>query len=328
MSVDVVTLLRELDVVIAEGSGPGAWLLRPPGGSRVQVKLETPVERITAYTIRGKVLPRLDSMPRQMFVGRTITPSMLEHAKSGTFDVLTETPLLLIIDGTRYVAQEPESVAEHSEGTRRPAWTRWAVERYLVLADGPARQWEIAEALGASQQAVSKAVRHLGPLVSNTDEGLVAPDRAALFEHWLSAYAGPRGQEFGWYSLDPIVEQTLKAVDVAELLETHPLISGDVAADSLAPWKLPTRGRIYVTGPIDLGGDGFVPSPLDEATLITCIPQDPTLFRLSDMGPVAAREERTLADAAMVCWDVLNSGDIDGDQAAEHLKRLIAKERL
>lgn len=328
MSVDVVTLLRELDVNIADGSGPGAWLLRPPGADGVQVELEPSVERITARTIKGKVFPRLDSMPRQMFVGRTITRSMLDHAEGGLFDVLTEDPLQLIINGTYYTTQEPESLTERIQPNRRPAWIRWATERYLLLADGPARQGEIAEALGATQQAISKAVRRLGPLVAKTDEGLIAPDRAALLGLWLSTYEGPHGQEFGWYSLAPIVEQTLKAVDVAELLEAHPLISGDVAADRLAPWKLPTRGRIYVDSPIDLAGDGFVPSPLDEATLITCIPQDPTLFRLSDMGPGAVAEERRLADAATVCWDVLNSGDMDGDQAAEQLKELIAKERV
>lgn len=328
MFVDVVTLLRELDVDISDGAGPGAWLLRPPGADGVQVELEPTVERITARTIKGKVFPRPGSMPRQIFVGRTITRSMLNHAEDGLFDILTEDPVQLIINGTAYTTQDQGVVSERIESNRRPAWIRWAMERYLVLADGPARHGEIAEALGASQQAVSKAARRLGPLVENADGGLIARDRTALLEHWLGTYEGAGGQEFGWYSLAPIVEQTLRAVDVAELLEAHPLISGDVAADRLAPWKLPTRGRIYVESPIDLGGDGFVPSPLDEATLITCIPRDPTLFRLSDMGPGSPHEEQRLADAATVCWDVSNSGDIDSDQAAEHLKELIAQEQV
>lgn len=330
MLIDVVTLLRELDVRIDDGSAPGAWLLHPPDADQVQVELEPSVERINARTIRGKTFPRLRSMPRQIFVGRTITPSMLDHAKNGTFDVLTEEPLQLIINGTSYMQQEPESTGNSVEPRRRFAWVRWGTARFLALADEPARQRAIAETLGVSQQAVSKAVRQLGPLVTESDDGFIASDRAAVLDHWLSDYIGPGGQEFGWYSLSPIVEQTLKAADAADSAGVRPLISGDVAADRLAPWKLPSRGRIYVTRPIDLGRDGFVPSPVEEATLIICIPQDPTLFCLSHMspGPGTAHEPRALADAATVCWDVLHSGDIDADQALDHLKDFIVRRRV
>ena len=41
------------------------------------------------------------------------------------------------------------------------------------------------------------------------------------------------------------------------------------------------HGRVYVSGPIDLADDGFVPVPLQEANLVTCVPRDPTLWRLA-----------------------------------------------
>lgn len=173
--------------------------------------------------------------------------------------------------------------------------------------------------LGTSQQSVSHAAGQLGILVKSTEAGLVAADRALLLEYWSRDYFGPGGQEFGWYSLTPVVEQTLKAAEVASLLDALPLISGDVAADRRAPWKLPSRGRIYINAPIDLVGDGFVPAPVAEATLITCIPRDPTLWRLTTAG----QDGVELADDALTYWDVLSSGDIDSVEAAEHLEQLI-----
>lgn len=103
----------------------------------------------------------------------------------------------------------------------------------------------------------------------------------------------------------------------------RPLVSGDVAADRLMPWKLPTRGLIYVDSPIDLSGRGFVAAPLEDATLITCIPDDPTIWRLTEIGAFPIYEDLDLADAALVYWDVLKSNDIDGRDAAEQLAVLI-----
>lgn len=198
------------------------------------------------------------------------------------------------------------------------------MERYLLLADQPSRQQAIAQTIGTSQQSVSQAARHLGDLIADKGAGLTATDRADLLEHWLGVYTGPGGQEFGWYSLDPVNEQTAKAARVAEVLDVEPLVSGDVAADLLAPWKLPAQGRIYVRGPVDLSGDGFVAAPVRDATLITCIPHDPTIWRLTDLQRTTVNSgDLPLADPAIVYWDLTASSDIDSHEAAERIAALI-----
>ncbi|GAA2027549.1 hypothetical protein GCM10009720_04090 [Yaniella flava] len=148
-------------------------------------------------------------------------------------------------------------------------------------------------------------------------------DPETLLKHWAERYSGAAGQEFGWYSVAPIVEQTLKAAEVATLLEVGPLVSGDVAADRIAPWKLPTRGRLYTDGPIDLAGDGFVPAPLHDATLVICVPRDPTLWKSTAVGNFPVCDDVTVADPAVVYWDVRNSNDIDSLEAANHLASLV-----
>lgn len=324
MGVDVVALLRELDVAIAEGTIDRSWLLRLPAGESFLVEPTVPMERITSHAVRNLFAHRHFGVS-PLFVGRTITPSMLELAKAGHFDVLTERPLRLVIGGSVYEAEETIQVPVRRRPSARPAWVRWAVGRCLLLSSEPLRQPVIADLLGTSQQSVSNAAHRLGGWVEDGGKGLSAVNKETLLGHWREEYPGPGGEEFGWYALDPIVEQTLKAAKVAELFEASPLISGDVAADRLAPWKLPSRGRIYVNSPIDLGGDGFVPAPVEEATLITCTPRDPTLWRLTHTAPSQGSEESTFADAVIVYWDVLASGDIDSVEAAGHLKELIVR---
>lgn len=318
MPVDVVTLLRELDLAINEGRTSRSLLLRTPGGETLDVVPSTPVERLTAHSVRGHLThPGLGITA--LMVGQTATEGVVEQARAGKINILTQNPLQLIHGGTTYTVDEAPPPIQPRRATR-PAWTRWAVERYLLLANEPSKQPVIAEILGTTQQSVSNAALTLGPLVTDHGNGLVATHKRALLAHWLNDYTGPGGQEFGWYSLDTAAEQTTKAVALANLLNIAPLISGDVAADRIAPWKLPSRGRVYVSGPIDLTGEGFVPAPVDEATLITCVPRDTTLWRLSDNGPATADSTHlVLADAAIVYWDVLAGGDPDSADAADHL---------
>lgn len=324
MSVDVIELLRELNIDIAEGTTDHSWRLRSATGETFLVEPTRTMDRITSHVVRN-FSSQGRSPVSPLLVGRTITPRMLEQAMAGYFDVLTEHPLQLVLRGSVYGGEVPIHPPERRRSSRRAAWIRWAVERCLILSPEPLRQSAIADLLGTSQQSVSNAARHLGDLVEDIGSGLSAVNKGTLLEYWLEDYTGPDGMEFGWYSLDPIVEQTLKAAKVADMIDVSPMISGDVAADRLAPRKLPSRGRIYVNSPIDLGGDGFVPAPVDEATLITCVPRDPTLWRLTNAARTEDSGAAALADALIVYWDVLASGDIDSMEAAGHLRELIIR---
>ncbi|MCA5892878.1 helix-turn-helix domain-containing protein [Isoptericola sp. NEAU-Y5] len=326
MAVDVVDLLRELDFTIAEGASPDSWLLRAPDGASFEVSLPSPVPRLDAHATRHLVAHQRAGR-RILAVGESVTERVLQRAVKGQIDILTASPARLVHAGVTYTAEEDPDLQQARPATKRPAWTRWAVERYLLLAAEPARQSLIASVLGTSQQSVSNAARHLAGLVADHGDGLIVTDRAGLLEHWRDEYAGPGGQEFGWYSLDPVTDQVISAVRAATLLDVRPLVSGDVAADLLAPWKLPTQGRIYVDGPVDLAEEGFVPAPVDDATLVTCVPRDPSIWRLADPPAVtpSTHGEVRLADAAIIYWDVAESTDLDSGPAAEQLALLVAQ---
>lgn len=322
MTVDVGALLRELGFSIAGGRADSSWLLLPPEGGPMEVLPTAPAQRLSAHAIR-RHLTGPPARPRPLLIGRSATPGVIQQARDGQIDVLTEEPIQLIHRGRVYAAEADQAPLTTPRPRQRPAWTRWAIERHLLIVQQPARQLEIAAALGRSQQSVSQAAHHLGDLVTDRGDGLVAADRAALLAHWLAEYPGAARQELGWYSLEPISAQTDRAAETAAQLELDPLVSGDVAADRLAPWKLPARSRIYVQGPVDLSGDGFVPAPLEDATLITCVSRDPSLWALSELHPTTAGSR--LADPVTVCWDLTADAGLDSAEAAEHLAWSIAE---
>lgn len=325
MEIDVVSLLRELDFSIEAGMSARSWSLRSPQTATFMVTIVPSVERISARTTRNFIVHQ-GSAVRPLFVGRTATASVLEQARAGLVDVLTEQPLQLILKGTVFSPEfdHPAPVSRKASSGKK-AWGSWAIKRCLLLADAPMHQSEIAEYAGVSQQMVSRLCKNLGTLLTSTSDGVETREPMKLLERWADSYPGAGGQQFGWYSLDPIVKQTLNAVDEARLLGARPLVSGDVAADRLMPWKLPTRGLIYIDSPVDLSDCGFIPAALEEATLITSIPEDPTVWRLTEIGSFPLYEDMDLADTALVYWDVLNSNDIDSLEAADHLASMITK---
>lgn len=210
----------------------------------------------------------------------------------------------------------PEPPRTH---TGRPAWIRWALQRALVTSETPHLQRELAVLLHTSQQTISYATKRLQPYVTVDGGRLHVEDRRAFLERTLEAYPGPGGHQFGWYGMDSPREQAQHASDVATLLDAKPLIAADVAADDLAPWKLPTSSKLFITRPVDLTDDGFIPAPLDEATLITSIPRDPTLWSLATTN----ENGYALADPVIVAWDLQQGTDVDSGEAAEHLKKAI-----
>ncbi|MDO5619545.1 hypothetical protein [Kocuria sp.] len=199
--------------------------------------------------------------------------------------------------------------------------------RYLLLATQPTRHHYIAAVLGTSQQSVSNSARSLGPLVEQTAQGLVAADKSALLAHWVSVYPGPGGQPFGWYSVETPREQASKALELAQLLGDNALLSGDMAADHLAPWKTPTHSIVYTHSPVGLSEDGFVPAPVDQATLVTCTPMDPTVWKLAALMNDSGAESLSLADPALIYWDTRNGTDPDSQEAADQIARLLLSHR-
>lgn len=310
---DVASVLRELGLKLVYGSEDGLWSIRDDSGEMLVFTPTDPVDRLDSRTVNrlsGNLTP---GQARPLLIGSSATRQVMERAASGEIDILTEEPLRLFHEGVAYRTEEPAPVLSAPRRTGRPAWVRWGLMRELLRTGSLPEQTEVAARFGVTQQAVSRALRTLG------DMGAGDPEK--LLDLFLGEYAGPGGKEFGWYALTPVTEQTDVAVSLAHDLELDPIVAGDVAADRIAPWKLPTRSRIYLRGPMDLGGEGFIPAPLAEATLICCTPRDRTPWATGTK--VGDDVTHRLADPALILWELLHSDGADSDQAAEHLRQAI-----
>lgn len=130
--------------------------------------------------------------------------------------------------------------------TRARRWGagKAAVVRYLYAMSEPVTQVQLAAHAGVSQPAVSQylsSLRENGD-VSFEDPGWLA-NRAQLPESYWRSYASRCADESWWYRIDAVNAQ------VDDLVARRPelIVSGDVAADAVAPWKVPATAIVYGT---------------------------------------------------------------------------------
>ncbi|MFC4107303.1 ArsR/SmtB family transcription factor [Micromonospora zhanjiangensis] len=195
-----------------------------------------------------------------------------------------------------------------------------------------ATQTELAELTGVSQPRVSQSLRTLSEqgLVRRTSTGWTAADVDRLARWWLDAYPGPGGISTFWFGLEPPVAQARAVValfdTIAARSETattrHPsvAVSGDVAADFIAPWHTPSRAIVYARTGSDLAPAGLTPAGADEATLELVVARDPGVWpgeRIGDSLP--------LADPLQILWDVRRSTGADTEEAADRLWQVLRR---
>lgn len=313
MAVQASDLLRDLEISVL-GGDTDVWHLKCPDGAVIERRVTTPRDRLGLR----EAAPHLQKSTgiRALVVAGTVTAGLMDRALDGDIDLLLADPLQIIIAGSPYPERSDlliGSSASRPVAPRSGSWNRWATTRMLAVADHGLSQPEIASVLGTSQQNISRILRGAEGIGRDVQGRYRADSPADVLIDWVREYPGPGGAAFGWYSLDHVVAQTERVYDIADLSGAQPLISGDVAADELSPWRLPGRGLIYLQSPLDLEDDGFVPASSDEATLVTVVPRDHTLWAIAawQHGNVPRH-----ADSAIIYRDLLHASGSDAPDAA------------
>jgi hypothetical protein len=201
---------------------------------------------------------------------------------------------------------------------RRYPWGRWALMRVLIRTDEPRSQVRLAAEAGISQPGVSKTIDSIDGVLAAPREGWFAPDRAALWDTFMSEYPGARGITTYWYGLDPISDQARAVVSSAAGGDVRALRSGDVGADEIAPWRVPSRAVVYAQAGIDLAKLGFAQTSKDRATLEYTVPADHTIWATA--AAWAGDTDAATADPLIAAWDVKRTGGADADEAADRIR--------
>ena len=234
----------------------------------------------------------------------------------------------------------PTEAGRGRRGRRGPVpWGTLTLVRRL-LDRSSATQRELATWARVSQPRVSQILASLADcrLVTRTASGWQVCDFDQLLRWWLEAYRGPDGISTLWYGLDQPREQAWavirqlqdKATGAPALRGdgTPAVVSGDVAADFIAPWRTPTRAVVYARTGADLTEMGLTPAGGEEATLELIVPRDPGVWPLmptpqSESGASDGAASMPLADPLQILWDVRRSPGSDTDEAVARLWRAL-----
>jgi hypothetical protein len=187
------------------------------------------------------------------------------------------------------------------------------VVRHLYDAAEPITQVELGRHAGVSQPAVSQYLRSLR---ANGDASFEnpgwLPNRATLPRAYLEHYSSRFTDQSCWSRIDSVSAQT----DDILAMRGDVIASGDVAADLVRPWRVPTVAIIYGRlGDDAMDGLGFVPADTaaTASVLIRPIPDDRFTVDSEDLGKL-----RVAARVHLIA-DVIGLGGDDRSEAAGRL---------
>ncbi|WP_280469860.1 hypothetical protein [Nocardia farcinica] len=316
----LIPVLRRSGVKVAAGNDKELTLLLP-GRKPRHVDLELLTRQVTQAVVERN--RRRDRTV--LFAAPSATRAVVASAKADQIDLVTYDPPTVIIAGhvlLEYSRHQRDSHLRHT-----PAWGSQAVLRILATTSTPLQQTELAAMSGITQQAVSHALTRARDLVTRTSEGWLARDGA--LRAWLEGYSGPGGTVTHWYGLDDPTAQAAIALALLDELDLTAVISGDLAADRYAPWQLPGTVHIYLPEIVDFTPAGFSPAQAADATLVTIVPQDPTVARVAAGSGRLYAGRHLLADPAITLWDLLNTSTTPtAHEAAQRLTAAITSGSL
>jgi hypothetical protein len=262
--------------------------------------------------------------PHSLLIAPAITAEALERARLQGWSVVTDDGCGWVRLATRELHFDPKLNAPSWPKRRRgrPGRGACSVLRTLFALEGGATQEVLAAHARVTQAAVSKALARLTDLdlVTRSLHGWEVTNREGAISWWLANYPGPGGVETHWFGLDSIGAQAYRAYRLLDAEGARPVVSGDVAADLVVPWRTPRRATIYAERGADLANSGLTPSEVSQATLTLVLPQDtavwpvsntPVLIEMGGLGNVAR------ANAFQVLYDLARSPGPDVSEALE-----------
>lgn len=197
-----------------------------------------------------------------------------------------------------------------SSRARRWGAGKAAAVRLLYETREPLTQVELAAQAGVSQPAVSQ---YLASLRASGDADFKNPGWLPVLEKlpttYHSCYSSRFTEQSLWYRIDDVSAQ------VADLVKYHPhlVVSGDVAADRIRPWRVPSVAVVY--GAIDtdqMDEIGFVPADSEAAASVVLRPVPDDRFR----SQAHQLDDMLIAPRLHLVADLLDLGGDDRADAA------------
>jgi CRP-like cAMP-binding protein len=319
-----------------------AWFPRATG--RIHVEAPSGARQdFDLVQVSGPLFPsvaaRLVAAAAQpaLLVADSASPAAVAVVDDAGHSLVTADGRILLHVGTETLRAEAPTPIRAARSRGPKPWGQLHVVRRLLEARRPLTQTDIGQLAGLSQERVSRVLnplRQLG-LVTRTRDGETVPNREALLDWWLAAYPRDAALAAHYYAADSLPDQLHRAATAHQ--GRRVALSGDLAADAVAPWRVPRRVLLYSGQPADLSTAGFVPSGAKEATLTVVTSPDPGVFMPTGPSRPPQRHDETqhelgewdvhreslveLADPLQVLLDVAGGDGPDAGEAAAVLRR-------
>ncbi|MDR1513438.1 MAG: winged helix-turn-helix domain-containing protein [Propionibacteriaceae bacterium] len=275
------------------------------------------LRRLSALT--PSRVPELDGGPGLLAAPRA-TERAVAAAVARGWDVVTDSGRYSLRIGDSAIVSSDAAEGRARRHPGPPSWALFTVARRLLA--GPALSGSaLAQASGVSQSRCSRVLARLvdGGLARRDRDGYRPTDWRQLLEWWLENYPGDAGALSYWASVKDVATQVRDAQ--AALGDHECAVSGDPAADILAPWRVPTFAVVYAKRGAPLGDHGFVPvGGREEATLALCAPVDPGVW----LPTAWTVRGLPLADPLQIVHDVADGPEPDRREAADRLVEALA----
>ena len=299
----------------------------PVDGAHVTLRRGSQRAIYTVVTTSSRVHPS-DVMepPEQnaLLIAPALSEAAAQRARSrGWSAIPDEGPAWLLFHGQEFKLKRSDMAtrSQHQSRRGRRGWGIFSVLRALLALEGAARQSDLVEFAKVSQPRISQALRVLATLelVERGPSGWAVADKVKAITWWVDHYPGPGGLVSHWYGLDPVLEQAFRVHELLAAKGSRPAVSGDVAADLVAPWRTPGHALLYAESGADLAGVGLTSASPQDATLTLVLPADHAVWPISHTPrtvelPGFGNVTRT--DALQVLYDLNHASGPDAHDAA------------
>jgi|SRR5579859_469289 len=196
-----------------------------------------------------------------------------------------------------------------------------AIVRYLIYGSSPeVRVGEVARSLKVTQPLVSQLFTRLeGAGLAERRPRSWSVNREALLDAFLRDYEGPRGRRLRLYTLDP---PRVVAARLAAAAARHILVSGDLGADLITPWRVPTHLVAYLSREVPRNRLGLVEAEeRSDANVLLCYPADESVFRVPPIQARLIDVPIQVVHPTQVLWDLEQLGGEDRLEGSDRIRR-------
>lgn len=260
-----------------------------------------------------------------LIIAPKATPDAERAALEGTISLFTASPYRLIYRQKIWGESQRRLVSPRKKIT----WTQAAIIRMSILSSEPLTQLEISDTLGLSQAAIAKATKSLYEKHNIS----LGPQRRENSKNLLSflerAYPSNLVINTYWKSSGPLLDQAKQTIKAYSHQQLWSLITGEVAADYYAAWKIPETAELYAEGPLDLENYGFLEVDPESSTLQVKIVKDPTLIATARWWcNYTYQSELLYVDPVATYIDMHRSDSSDTREGSEKLLTAIDRKKI